>query len=171
MRKPGVPEWAVWGDRAQRHNLICSIHLAEDDLEAHNRKLNDKYARISAQEQRAVCYRCDDADVLVVACNTPARMAKGAVEASRARGLKAGLFRPVTLWPFPIDALKARLPHVSRLIIVEGSPGQLEDELRLSLSHAGLAPPPISTVQRYGGVLPSQDEILNAIFAGQEVLS
>jgi pyruvate/2-oxoacid:ferredoxin oxidoreductase alpha subunit len=171
LRKPGLPAWAVSGDRAHRHNLICSIQLAEEDLEKHNRKLNDKYAYITAHEQRADGYRCEDADVLVVACNTPARMAKGAVEAARARGVKAGLFRPITLWPFPIEALLALMPQVSRLVIVEGSPGQLEDELRLALSHAGLLPPPVTPVRHYGGVLPSQDEILDAILECQEVLS
>jgi pyruvate/2-oxoacid:ferredoxin oxidoreductase alpha subunit len=163
LRKPGLPAWAVHGDRAHRHNLICSIHLAEDDLETHNRKLNTKYACISAREQLADCYRCDDADVLVVACNTPARMAKGAIEAARTQGIKAGLFRPITLWPFPIDALKALLPRINHLVVVEGSPGQLEDELRLALSHAGVTPPPISSVRHYGGVLPAQDEILACI--------
>jgi pyruvate/2-oxoacid:ferredoxin oxidoreductase alpha subunit/NAD-dependent dihydropyrimidine dehydrogenase PreA subunit len=171
LRKPGLPAWAVCGDRAHHLNLICSIHLAEDDLEAHNRKLNAKYARMCAKEQRSDTYRCEDAEVLVIACNTPARMAKGAVEAARARGVKVGLFRPVTLWPFPIAALQAVLPTVSRLVIVEGSPGQLEDEIRLALSHAGIAPPPITPVQHYGGVLPSQDEILNAIISNQEVRS
>lgn len=171
LRKPGLPAWAVWGDRAHRHNLICSIQLSEDDLEAHNRKLNAKYACISAREQRSDAYRCADAELLVVACNTPARMAKGAVEIARQRGVKVGLFRPITLWPFPIDALVALLPHVSRLVIVEGSPGQLEDELRLALSHRGIAPPPITPVQHYGGVLPSQDEIVDAILETAEVLS
>ena len=171
LRKPGLPAWAVFGDRAHRHNLISSIALSEIDLEKHNRKLNAKYAAIIANEQRADCYRCADAEVLVVACNTPARMAKGAVEAARARGVGAGLFRPITLWPFPINALKAQLPHIARLVVVEGSPGQLEDELRLALSHAGIAPPPITPVQHYGGVLPSQDEILNAIVSNQEVRS
>ena len=94
----------------------------------------------------------------------------GAVEAARAQGVKAGLFRPVTLWPFPIDALKKILPTVSRLVIVEGSPGQLEDELRLALSHRGIAPPPITPVQHYGGVLPSQDEIVDTILETEEVL-
>ncbi len=171
LRHPGLPAWAVSGDRAHRHNLICSIHLAEDDLEAHNRKLNAKYAAIAAHEQRADIFRGHDAEVLVVACNTPARMAKGAVAAARERGVKAGLFRPITLWPFPVDALLALLPQVGRLVIVEGSPGQLEDELRLALSHAGHLPPPVTAVRHYGGVLPSEDEILDAILAGQEVLS
>ena len=171
LRRPGLPAWAVHGDRAHRHNLISSIMLTEDDLEAHNRKLCDKYAYIGSHEQRASCFRCEDAEVLVVACNTPARMAKGAVEAARARGVKAGLFRPISLWPFPVDALLSLLPQTGHLVIVEGSPGQLEDELRLALSHAGIAPPPISSVRHFGGVLPSQDEILNFILEGREVLS
>ena len=171
LRRPGLPAWAVHGDRAHRHNLISSIMLTEDDLEKHNRKLCEKYAYITSHEQRASCYHCEDAEVLVVACNTPARMAKGAVEAARARGVKAGLFRPVTLWPFPIDALEALLPQIGHLVIVEGSPGQLEDELRLALSHAGKTPPPISAVRHFGGILPSQDEILDSILEGREVLS
>ncbi|MDI1320110.1 MAG: 3-methyl-2-oxobutanoate dehydrogenase subunit VorB [bacterium] len=171
LTKPGRPAWAVCGDREHHLNLICSIHLAEDDLEAHNRHLNAKYALIAREEQRSDAYRCDDAEVLVIACNTPARMAKGAVEAAREQGAKVGLFRPITLWPFPIDALRKILPTVSRLVVVEGSPGQLEDELRLALSHAGIAPPPLTPVQHYGGVLPSQDEILSAILSTYEVRS
>ena len=107
--KPGLPAWAVWGDRAHRGNLNCSIYLSEPDLEAHNVHLNAKYAAMTAAEQRADLFRTDDAEVLLVACNTPARMAKGAVRELRAHGVKAGLFRPVTLWPFPIDALRPLL--------------------------------------------------------------
>lgn len=160
MHQPGRPDWAVWGDLPHRHNLISSIRLAEPDLEAHNLHLGRKYTAISRREQRAERFRCEDADVLVVACNTPARMARGAVEAARHRGIKAGLFRPITLWPFPIDALKPLLPGLARIIVVEASPGQLEDELRLALSHAGEVPPPIAHVRRGGGILPQQDEIL-----------
>ncbi len=163
LRRPGRPDWVVWGDLAHRHNLINSIHLSEPDLEAHNEHLNRKYAAIGRREQRADLYRCDDAEVLVLACNTPARMAKGAVEAARAEGIKAGLFRPVTLWPFPIDALVRLLPSVGRIVVVEASPGQLEDELRLALSHADRMPPPIAHVRRLGGVLPQQGEILARI--------
>ena len=170
LRKPGRPEWAVWGDRSHRHNLICSIHLAETDLEAHNQHLERKYAAIARREQRADLFMCDDAEVLVVACNTPARMAKGAVEAARRQGIKAGLFRPITLWPFPIDALRPLLLHVGRIIVVEASPGQLEDELRLALSHANRVPPPISHVRRMGGMLPQESEILAKIAETQEAL-
>lgn len=171
MTRPGLPAWAVWGDRAHRHNLISSIALAEADLETHNQHLNRKYAAISACEQRVECHRCSDAEVLVVACNTPARMAKGAVEAARAQGVKAGLFRPITIWPFPIDTLAEILPGVERIVVVEAGPGQLEDELRLALSHAGIAPPPIDHVRRCGGILPAQSAILEGILQGAEVLS
>ena len=159
LTQPGLPAWAVWGDQEHRRNLISSILITEVDLEAHNIHLNAKYAEIEAKEQRAELYRCDDADIIVVACNTPARMAKGAVEVMREQGVKAGLFRPITLWPFPIDAFKPLLSHAKRIVVVEASPGQLQDELRLALSKAELNHPPISSVQRYGGMLPEQAEI------------
>ena len=169
MIRPGMPEWAVPGDRAHRHNLICSIHLAEADLEAHNVHINRKYAEMTANEQRADLFRCEDADVLLVACNTPARMAKGAVETLRNKGVRAGLFRPLTLWPFPIDALAPLLPRAERIVMVEASHGQLEDELRLAVSRAGLPLPRVECVQRYGGVLPQQKEIVERVLAGSPV--
>jgi pyruvate/2-oxoacid:ferredoxin oxidoreductase alpha subunit/NAD-dependent dihydropyrimidine dehydrogenase PreA subunit len=168
---PGVPGWAVTGDRGHRRNLITSIYLAEPDLEAHNQRLLDKYQRIEAREARAERYRAEDAEVLLVACNTPARMAKGAVEALRERGVKAGLFRPVTLWPFPIRSLVPLVDRAARLVVVEASAGQLEDELRLALSHAGVAHPPIESVRRLGGFLPSLESIVEAVEAGKEVRS
>jgi pyruvate/2-oxoacid:ferredoxin oxidoreductase alpha subunit/NAD-dependent dihydropyrimidine dehydrogenase PreA subunit len=169
--KPGLPAWAVWGDREHRGNLISSIQLSESDLEAHNRHLNAKYARM-ASEARAELYRCEDARVLLVACNTPAQMAKGAVELLRARGVAAGLFRPVTLWPFPLQPLARLLPQLERLVVVEASNGQIEDELRLALSHADLTTPaPIEHVRRFGGVLPQAQEIAEGILAHEEVRS
>jgi pyruvate/2-oxoacid:ferredoxin oxidoreductase alpha subunit/ferredoxin len=159
MVRPGMPAWAVAGDREHRGNLISSIQLSDADLEAHNRHLNDKYAAIAGAEQRADLFRCEDAEVLFVACNTPSRSVKGAVEELRRQGTKAGLFRPVTLWPFPIDALRPLLRRAKRLVVVEASPGQLEDELRLALSYAGVAAPPIEHLQHYGGVLPQQSEV------------
>jgi pyruvate/2-oxoacid:ferredoxin oxidoreductase alpha subunit/NAD-dependent dihydropyrimidine dehydrogenase PreA subunit len=160
--RPGLPAWAVSGDRAHRRNLVSSIQLAEADLERHNVRLSTKYEAMEC-EARADLFQADDAEVLLVAANTPARMAKGAVEALRRQGIKAGLFRPVTLWPFPVWRLAPFLPRVERLVIVEASPGQLEDELRLALSHAGIATPPISRVQRYGGILPQVDDVTDAV--------
>jgi pyruvate/2-oxoacid:ferredoxin oxidoreductase alpha subunit/NAD-dependent dihydropyrimidine dehydrogenase PreA subunit len=164
--KPGLPTWAVSGDREHRRNLICSIFLAEADLEAHNIHLLEKYAAMEANEQRSECWRTDDAEVLLVACNTPARTAKGAVEKLREQGVAAGLFRPVTLWPFPIQSLTPVLAHTRKIVVVESSPGQLEDELRLAMSHAGVGRGiPIDSVQRYGGVVPSIDEIVRRVLA------
>jgi len=169
MKKPGIPRWAVYGDRSHRGNLICSIELSETDLEKHNLRLLDKYARMTAAEQRADLFRCDDAEVLLVACNTPAQLAKGAVDELRAKGTKAGLFRPITLWPFPIKQLLPLLPKARRIVVVEASDGQIEDEMRLALSHAGVhAPPPIEHVRRMGGMLPQQSEIVAHVLAGEE---
>jgi pyruvate/2-oxoacid:ferredoxin oxidoreductase alpha subunit len=163
MVEPGLPGWAVSGDADHRGNLISSIQLAEADLEKHNRFLIEKYAVIAASQQRADLFRCDDPELLLVACNTPARMAKGAVNALRAQGVRAGLFRPITLWPFPIRALLPLLPAAKRIVVVEASDGQLEDELRLALSHAGAAAPPIESIRHYGGVLPQQHELVEKL--------
>jgi pyruvate/2-oxoacid:ferredoxin oxidoreductase alpha subunit/NAD-dependent dihydropyrimidine dehydrogenase PreA subunit len=167
--QPGVPAWAVWGDARHRGNLVSSIHLSERELEAHNRYLVAKYAEIARREQRAELVRCDDADVVLLACNTPARTARGAVETLRARGVRAGLLRPQTLWPFPIRHLLPLAPRLRRLVVVEASHGQLEDELRLALSHAGATAPPIESLRSYGGVLPAERSIVDAVLAGEPV--
>jgi pyruvate/2-oxoacid:ferredoxin oxidoreductase alpha subunit len=120
-------------------------------------------------EQRADLFEFEDAEVLIVACNTPARMAKGAVRALRQEGVKAGLFRPITLWPFPIAKLEPLLHNAERIVVVEASNGQLEDELRLALSHAGLhGHPPIESVRRFGGILPQQSEIVAHVLNGRK---
>lgn len=167
--KPGLPSWAVWGDEAHRGNLISSIFLSEIDLEQHNVHLNRKYELMKA-EARAELFLCADADVVLVACNTPARMAKGAVRQLRRDGVNAGLFRPQTLWPFPIDDLVPLLPRIERIVVVEASAGQLEDELRLALSHAGVhSMPDIESIRHYGGILPLQDEIVARVKSRSEV--
>lgn len=168
MVRPGLPEWAVWGDREHRRNVLCSIFLSDTDLEAHNEHLNAKYDAMREREQRADLHAAEDAEWLVVASNTPARMAKGAVEELRGRGVKAGLFRPVTLWPFPVRHLLPLLPQLEGILVVEAGPGQLEDELRLALSHADLARTggtvaPIHSLRHFGGVLPQAGEIVDRV--------
>lgn len=163
MVRPGVPEWATTGDAAHRRNIITSIFLNESELEEINRQNLTAYAWITSHEQRADLFEHQDAEVLIVACNTPARMAKGAVTTLRAQGIKAGLFRPVTLWPFPIRALAPLLTRVGHLVVVEASDRQLEDELRLAISHAGARTPQIDRVNHYGGILPSHDEIVESV--------
>ncbi len=171
MLKPGVPKWAVYGDALHRKNLISSIFLTETDLEAHNVHLNAKYEAMKV-EVRSESFRCEDAEVILIACNTPARTAKGAVQELRHQGVKAGLFRPITLWPFPIEALKTALHGAERLVVVEASAGQLENEVRLALSKAGIRDyPEIESVRRMGGILPQQDEILAQVMGRKEVLA
>jgi pyruvate/2-oxoacid:ferredoxin oxidoreductase alpha subunit/NAD-dependent dihydropyrimidine dehydrogenase PreA subunit len=164
MVKPGIPKWAVYGDRNHRRNLITSIQLQESDLEAFNQHLEDKFQSMKA-EARAESYMTGDADVVLVACNTPARAAKGAVRTLRDAGVKAGLFRPVTMWPFPVDALRALLPRTQRIVVVEANAGgQIEDELRLAMSLAGVEKlPPLTHVRRFGGNLPQQSEIVDHV--------
>jgi pyruvate/2-oxoacid:ferredoxin oxidoreductase alpha subunit/ferredoxin len=165
MKKPGIPEWAVYGDLNHRGNLICSIQLSEPDLEKHNIHLNGKYSRMVAEEQRADLFHTDDCEVLVVAANTPARMAKGAVQELRDKGIKVGLFRPITVWPFPVRFLMPLLEHTRRIVVVEASNGQLEDELRLAVSKEGTLPPPIHHVRHFGGILPQQEEIVSLVLS------
>ncbi|MGN0013351.1 MAG: 3-methyl-2-oxobutanoate dehydrogenase subunit VorB [Candidatus Bruticola sp.] len=166
MVEPGIPAWAAAGDREHRANLITSIRLTEADLEKLNYHLNDIYAEITENEQRADLFKTDDCEVLFVAANTPSRMTKGAIRTLRAQGIKAGLFRPISLWPFPIKALSQLLKErpISRIVVVEASHGQLEDEMRLALSHAGITElPPIAHVQHSGGILPQSAEIAQVV--------
>jgi pyruvate/2-oxoacid:ferredoxin oxidoreductase alpha subunit/ferredoxin len=166
MVRPGVPAWAVTGDAEHRGNLINSIFLSEQELEEHNIFLNAKYKTMAEHEARAESFLADDAEVLLIATNTPARAAKGAVQDLRDQGIKAGLFRPITVWPFPVDQLAKELPHVKRIVLVEASNGQLEDEMRLALSHKGCAAlPTISSVRRFGGMLPQQADVVAHIQA------
>jgi pyruvate/2-oxoacid:ferredoxin oxidoreductase alpha subunit/ferredoxin len=164
MVKPGIPAWAVYGDLNHRGNLISSIQLQEADLEKFNQHLEAKYQSMKV-EARAESYMTEDADVLLVACNTPARAAKGAVKGLRDQGTKAGLFRPITMWPFPADQLKKLLPKIQKLVMVEANEGgQIENELRLALSLAGVEKlPPITHVRRSGGMLPQQTEIVDHV--------
>jgi pyruvate/2-oxoacid:ferredoxin oxidoreductase alpha subunit len=162
--QPGLPAWAVWGDAGHRRNLVSSIQLREADQAAHNLHLIEKYDRITRAEQRAELFRCQDAETLILACNSPAHTARGAVEALRAEGISAGLFRPQTLWPFPVRPLLPLLERARRVLVVEASHGQLEDELRLALSHAGAqADLDIAHLRTYGGLLPTVRDIVQAV--------
>ena len=158
--KPGIPEWAVHGDKSHRGNLISSIDLTEVDLEKRNERICAKYDSMKA-DARADSFMADDAEILLVACNTPARISKGAVQDLRDMGIKAGLFRPITLWPFPVEQLKSILPSVKQIVVVEASAGQLENELRLELNKAGVEKfPKMSHVRRMGGMLPQQADVV-----------
>jgi pyruvate/2-oxoacid:ferredoxin oxidoreductase alpha subunit/ferredoxin len=163
MIEPGLPDWAVWGDGDHRDNLVSSIFQDWAELEAHNEKLSEKYREMEREEQRASLFKTDDASILVVACNSPARMAKAAVEHLRQEGIAVGLFQPVTLWPFPIDKLRPLLDRATQVVVVEASDGQLEDELRLALSHAGAGGIEFHNVRHMGGILPEEHEVVEKV--------
>lgn len=174
MVRPGLPEWSIRGDGDHRRNVIHSLHLREVELERHNEKLSAKYQRMIQDEQRAEKWHCDDAEWILVAANSPAMTARGAVARLRANGIRAGLFRPITLWPFPVRELTPLLEKARGLVVVEASAGQLEDEMRLALSHASRAVhpenvPEIRSVRRQGGVLPNENEILECVQMLREV--
>ena len=140
MIKPGLPDWAVFGDRAHRRNLICSIYLAEPDLEAHNVHLNAQVRGDRGGASSApTLYRCDDADVLLVACNTPGAHGQG----RRRDAARAGASRRASSVRSRCGRSRSTrsrrsLQRAERDRVVEASPGQLEDELRLAVSKAGL---------------------------------
>ncbi|MDH3626670.1 MAG: 4Fe-4S binding protein [Acidobacteriota bacterium] len=163
MIEPGLPDWAVWGDADHRDNLIASIFQDWAELEAHNEMLSAKYRDMQRDEQRANLFRTDDASILVVAANTPARTAKAAVEQLRGEGIPVGLFQPITLWPFPIDTLSPLLEHAKQVVVVEASDGQLEDELRLALSHNDTHGIEFHHVRHMGGILPEGHEVVETV--------
>ena len=118
MIHPGLPEWAVYGDHDHRGNLVASIQITEQDLERKNIHLNEKYYKMQRHEQRADQYYCDDAEIVIIAANTPAQMAKAAVQQLRELDIPVGLYRPQTLWPFPIDPLMKLMPNIRDIIVV-----------------------------------------------------
>lgn len=149
--------WAVDGTAATRRNFITSIVLDFDKLEQFNQKLQEKYAAVEAAEQDSESYRLEDADIALVAFGIISRLAQGAVDVARAEGIKVGLFRPKTLFPFPKNALRAFLePGGKQLISAEMSNGQMYDDIRLAIDCRC----PVHRVSRMGGHLVTQDEIL-----------
>ena len=149
-----MPDWAL--DNARPHtNMITSIYLEHDDLEAMNQKLQAKYAEIRKAEQRSESYKTEDAEVVLVAYGISGRLCRSAVDELREKGVKAGLLRPVTLWPFPVDALRA-LKHVKRFISVEMSDGQMIDDIKLAIECSR----PVSLINRMGGNITTIDEIV-----------
>ncbi len=169
MVEPGLPDWAVWGDAAHQGNLNSSIFQDWADLERHNEMLCAKYREMERTEQRSKEFKTEGAEVLVVACNTPARMAKAAVERLRRENRSVGLFQPITVWPFPIDNLRPLLGHARDVLVVEASDGQLEDEMRLALHHADLRDVKIHHLRHMGGILPDDQEVYDKVKTIQEV--
>ncbi|MDD2422400.1 MAG: 3-methyl-2-oxobutanoate dehydrogenase subunit VorB [Heliobacteriaceae bacterium] len=150
--------WATTGMQGRGPNIIHTLYLPADDLEAHCRQLFAKYRRIEEREKRSMEYFTADAEVLVVAYGIVSRVARAAVEKAREAGMKVGLFRPVTLWPFPDKALVKAAAGAKRVITVEVSMGQMVEDVRLALGHR-------VAVDFYGrvGQVPTPEELFDRL--------
>ncbi len=156
LKKQPLPEWALdYGKN--RNNMITSIFLEYDDLESVNIRLQEKYAEIRKHEQRAEEYLVDDADIVLVGYGIAGRIARSAIDELRERGVKAGLIRPITLFPFPVDCLTRTAEHTKMFISVEMSNGQMIDDIKLSIECCR----PIELINRMGGNIPTVTEIVD----------
>ncbi|MEG1480263.1 MAG: 3-methyl-2-oxobutanoate dehydrogenase subunit VorB [Kiritimatiellia bacterium] len=143
--------WATQGTAETHRNLLTSIYLDAPAQEAMNLRLQEKYARMDASFQMAELYCCEDAEFVLMAFGSSARIVRSAVDELRKEGVKVGLFRPITLSPFPIDALRPLAGK--RLWTVEMSAGQFRDDVILHLAKAGLPCGEIGLIHRMGGML------------------
>ncbi len=160
--KDNAPEkpWATNGHKNKReHNIINSLYLKPDVLENSVVERFERYKKIEETETDAECYLCDDADIVVCAFGATARVAKSAVNHAREKGIKAGLFRPKTLWPFPVKEINEASKNAKALLSVEMSMGQMVDDIKLAINCSK----PVEFYGRTGGVIPKPTEILAEI--------
>jgi pyruvate/2-oxoacid:ferredoxin oxidoreductase alpha subunit len=151
--------WAVTGTAATRDNLISSIYLTHEHLEAHVRKLEEKYRQASVREVRSDEAGTGDAEILLVGYGIVSRVLRRAMALARAKGIRAGLLRPVTLWPFPSDRVRDLSRRVDRILVVELSTGQMIEDVRLATEGRC----PVSFFGRQGGMVPSAEDIVEQI--------
>jgi len=163
MREPRTtrPDWALTGADGRPKNIISSLYLGADALEELNHRLQAKLKEIRANEVRYETMLTDDADILVVAFGTAGRIAKTAIRAARRDGVRAGLLRPQTLYPFPFAALKELARQVRAILVVEMNAGQMVEDVRLGVEGAV----PVHFYGRTGGSVPLPDEILEQLLA------
>jgi 2-oxoisovalerate ferredoxin oxidoreductase alpha subunit len=152
---PPPKPWAVHGTAETRKNMVSSIYLETDDLEEHQRRMEAKYIRAQQTETRWEEYRTEDADLLVVGFGIVSRVLRSAVDEARQHGIKVGLFRPITLWPFPSHELAAAASSTERVLVVELSNGQMVEDVRLALDGRKR----VEFYGRVGGNVPSVDEL------------
>ncbi len=156
--KREIPEktWAANGHSNKReHNIVNSLYIDPQVLEDSVKARYERYAQVEANEVQYEEYMTEDADVVLVAFGITARICKSAVNAARAAGIKAGLLRPITLWPFPKAAISAAADHAKALMSVEMSMGQMVDDVRLAVN----GKKPVYFYGRTGGMIPSVEEV------------
>jgi pyruvate/2-oxoacid:ferredoxin oxidoreductase alpha subunit len=156
---PDTSGWSVQGNAETRENLVCSIFLSADELESHITHLDEKYKAIEARETRWEEYKVEDADIILTGYGIVSRILKGVVDMGRKQGLKLGLLRPITLFPFPDEALRAVVRGKKACMAVELSTGQYVEDVRLAVSDLA----PVWFYGRAGGNLPSVEEILEEV--------
>jgi len=164
-----LPEkpWATTGHHDERpHNIANSLYLDAEELEKTNIERFQRYETIKAKEQMAESFMTDDAEIVVVAFGASSRIARTAVRNARAEGIKAGMVRPITLWPFPTDAIRATLGTAKAFLSVEMNMGQMVDDVKLTVAGAA----PVEFYGRTGGVIPTPVEVLEKLRAMNEGL-
>ena len=157
--------WALTGTNGERkHNIVNSLYLKPDELEVKNFERYERYKTVEEKEAMWEDYMMEDAEYCVVAFGIASRVAKNAVVAARAEGIKVGLIRPITLWPFPTKPLAAAAEKVKSFVSVELNMGQMIEDIRLATG----CKKPVSLCNRCGGMIPSPDEVLAAIRKAQK---
>lgn len=156
---PSAPAWAVTGTAETRRNLVTSIYLEPDVLEAHVRKLEAKYRRAEQDAVRFESRETQDADIVLVGYGIVGRVLKEVVEAARAEGMRVGLLRPISLYPFPTEEIRRLARHAQAFAVVEMSTGQMLDDVRLALEGRR----PIEFYSRVGGNVPATDAVLGFV--------
>ena len=157
--------WALTGTKGKRpHNVVNSLYLKPDELEVKNFQRYERYRVVEENEPMWEEYMMEDAEFCVVAFGIASRVAKNAVVAARAEGIKVGLIRPITLWPFPKKALAAAAEKVKGFISVELNMGQMIEDIKL---YTGCKKP-VALCNRCGGMIPSPDEVLESIRKAQK---
>jgi len=152
--------WAVRGTAETRKNLISSIYLEPTELEEHVMKLDAKYKKAAEVEARHELYWADDPEVLLVGYGITSRVLRTVVDRARTEGVRAGLFRPITLWPFPAEALRRAARRAHMVLVVEMSTGQMVEDVRLSLDGRVN----VEFYGRAGGNVPLADEVCKELF-------
>ena len=159
-KQPIDKPWAASGHGGKRtHNIVNSLYLTPDKLEDLVKERFERYETVKREEQRAEEYLVDDADVVIVAYGAASRVSRGAVNKAREKGLKVGLIRPITLWPFPTDTLRKAAGHVKDMLVVEMSMGQMVDDVKLAID----CRVPVHFYGRTGGMIPTPAEVLHEI--------
>ena len=152
--------WALTGTECKRpHNIINSLYLKPEELEKKNFDRYEKYKLIEENEPMWEEYMMEDADICVVAFGIASRVAKNAVVTARSEGIKVGLIRPITLWPFPVAPIAAAADKVKAFISVELNMGQMIEDIRLYSQ----CKKPVTLCNRTGGMIPSPDQVLESI--------